>query len=175
MRGKLIFILVFLLTACIPSHVADSISDMRWEAVPDKPTQIAPLLDCDRVDTCHRLKLYPAQTKLIESKEEVYVWSYKYWDFGNQTVLYIVVDRGDSWDMLALENIDGEWKVGVYGKPYYTMVGKTPVLHYTFFQDFAGIETGQTIAIGMANEYWAVIVQPIDKENFRFSVDEFHW
>lgn len=170
-RLMVIVLLAVTASACGPSHTADSIADIRWESSKIESPTDPPQLDCGSVNQCHDKGLYPDKYSLLETGEEVYVWSEEYIGFwGDSTVLWVVVNRPSqpSWDMLGFEKINGVWQVGVYEG--IMMIGKTPVPKWE--KTPVGDDT---VAIGMVDEKWAVIIRPISDKEFEYELDEFYW
>lgn len=180
MKFRLALILLFLviLAGCGPTHTADSITDIRWEETSAESPLSPPSLSCDWVDECIGNEQYPDKVILNESERELYMWSYDYETRGsNSTAFFIVINRltDNTWDKIGVEFIDGEWKIGVYGKVTLRLIGNTIVRDYIFDIVSAGTETGDGLAIGMAGEQWAVIVRPMDKSSFLYSIEEYYW
>lgn len=162
------------------THTVDTLRDLRWETVSDDLSNPAPavLLDCDRVETCFSKGVSPDQYVLAESKEELYVWSYEYQRSDLETpttVFYVVVNRPteSTWDMAGFEYVYGYWQVGAYGGHGENSTTE-PKWHTKTISLDPSFE-GQTIAIGLTTEDWAVLVKPTSQTTFSYSVVEFYW
>lgn len=176
---SLLVLMAITLVACSPygSHTADSPSDIRWEKSSLLTQKIAPDLDCSSVDACHSKSLFPDFYQLKESGEELYVWTYTYNRLLNarSTVLYVVNNRPKkpNWDLLGLEYLDDKWQVGVYEGQMLVSNVSIPLWGLTSVDPI--IKDGHYLAIGMANEPWAIIVSPTSISSFRYSINEFYW
>lgn len=155
-------------------HTAESIDAIRWHSVENSSglSNQAPMLDCIRVKDCWAKNQRPDTVHLAESKEDIYIWANK--DFFGKTTLFVVVDRPDkfTWDMLGFENSKGGWLVGVYGGSRTLMIGSIPIISQVWYTEAV---TDSTIAYGMSDESWAVIVQPTSVEDFSYQVVEYYW
>lgn len=170
-------LIAIILTACgAPVHTAESVENIRWETSLAEPTTEAQPLDCSWVDECLEVDRGLEAHVLVESKEEIYVWTTRY-SFLNPeaVVLFIVVNRPDenTWDKLGLEYIDSQWQVGVYEG--IKKVGNVLIDDWEYVPAGFDPDEDQTIAIGMADESWAVIVRPTSATTFQYSIEEFYW
>lgn len=170
---KRFLLLLLLVTALISGcTTAQSIGDLRWErTVAAGGMKVAPLLACNRVNSCHDGGVYPDKYSVNDNQDELYVWAHRYWTFGETTVLYVVLNRPQSgtWDMLAFQFLDGEWKTGIYGGE--GMVGKVP---YDIWYK-ASVGDSFPIAFGMTSEPWAVVARPVGLDSFEYAVVPNYW
>lgn len=161
-------------------HTATSVESMRVQTaeVSDSKAELfvsAELLGCSRVEECWKVGQHPdVYTVATEwGKEEIYVWSHKYSDFGESvTTLYVAVNRPKvhSWDLIALEWQGEKWNYGVYGGFYF--IGETP---YTRWYKGVLSQDQFPVALGMADEPWAVIARPVDTTGFKYIFEPGYW
>lgn len=175
-----LMVLVLLLSSIPTSSItANSFRSITWEESQDQDLKnSAPLLDCAWVDECLKKDLIP-DVVFLENGKEIYVWSYRYssdnQDGTTNTVLYVVENRtkNNSWDKLGFEYKNGGWDLGIFGGVERQNIGKYTYVKTIWYKE--GVDFQPSIAYGMSDENWAIIVRPNETTSFQYKVVEKYW